>query len=117
MGYLAREQEIRDYVQKNPEKLRYKKPLQVAAPKADAALTKWVLERLRRGVRLTGDLIREKAHAFCIYFPLLLAKKSISQTVGLTASRSVLVCVLVWYHGQAASAPIDQVPPEYGRLQ
>ncbi|KAF8594340.1 hypothetical protein BDV93DRAFT_425342, partial [Ceratobasidium sp. AG-I] len=38
-------------------------------PKVDAALTLWVFERLRRGIRLTGELICEKARWFSDSFP------------------------------------------------
>jgi hypothetical protein len=115
--YLSREQEIRDYVRQNPTCLSYKQPLRVTLPQVDAALTKWVFERLRRGVRLTGDVICEKARQFCNDFNIP-PRSRIKFTHGwLDHFKERLGLREVWFHGEAASAPIDQIPPEQVRLQ
>ncbi|EUC57745.1 tigger transposable element-derived protein, partial [Rhizoctonia solani AG-3 Rhs1AP] len=116
-GYLAREQEIRAYIEQNPNYLAYKQPVRVALPEVEAALTEWVHERLRRGLRFTGDLLCEKGHQFCDSLNISPGRR-IGFTHGwLDRFKERLGLREVWFHGEAASAPIEQIAPETARLQ
>lgn len=116
-SYLSREKEIREYVESHPTHLAYKQPIRVALPEIEAALTEWVYDRLRRGVRFTGDLICEQGHMFCEALGIPQDHQIGFSHGWLDRFKERLGLREVWFHGEAASAPIDQIGPEQARLQ
>jgi hypothetical protein len=116
-GYLCRDQEIRDYTRQNSNWISYKQPLRVTLPQVDTALIQWVYERLRRGVRLTGDVICEQARQFCNTFEIPTHNRLKFTHGWLDHFKERLGLREVWFHGEAPSAPIDQIPPKQVHLQ
>ncbi|CAE6457263.1 unnamed protein product, partial [Rhizoctonia solani] len=108
-NYLSREQEIREYVEKNPNHLALKKPIRVSLPVVEAALTEWVHERLRRGIRFTGDLICEQGRQFCNALDIPPSKQIGFSHGWLDRFKERLGLREVWFHGEAASAPLELI--------
>lgn len=104
-----------DYVAGDPNRLHEKRHPLVTLPEVDAALSQWVVQKLHSNVRLSGDLICEKARHFCQLFhtqPDILKfsegwLRSFKARLGL---REYL------FHGEAASAPVATLEDERLRV-
>ncbi|CEL57087.1 hypothetical protein RSOLAG1IB_12063 [Rhizoctonia solani AG-1 IB] len=66
LSTLLRDEDLlRAYADAHPEHLHMKRRPIVQLPHVEAALHEWILQKQDWGIRLTGDLIREKAQDFC----------------------------------------------------
>ncbi|CAE6504089.1 unnamed protein product [Rhizoctonia solani] len=114
---LSKEQEIRSYITQFPQRLSYTRPLSVLLPAVEAAITQWVTEMLDHGgVQLSGPLICEKARQFCQLLGIADGQLEFSQG-WLSSFKERMGLHRVWFHGEAASAPVDRIAPEIERLQ
>ncbi|QRV76993.1 tigger transposable element-derived protein [Ceratobasidium sp. AG-Ba] len=117
--YLSQEEEIRRYVDKYPERLGYARPIHVAQPVVEHAISEWVNQNLSHGrVHLSGRMICQKARQFSDdLVPPDGQHRSIKFSSGwLNSFKERMGLHRVWYHGEAASAPLDHIEPEVQRL-
>lgn len=112
---LRDELSIRNRCNGNPRALSEKRPPLLTLPEVDAVLKQWVIQKLYSNLRLTGDIICEKARDFCrrLGYPdnLLVFShgwlRSFNARLGLSQHM---------FHGEAASAPIATLADERFRL-
>jgi hypothetical protein len=113
--YLKQEKFLLDYVAFDPNRLYDKRHPLLTLPEVDAALSQWVIQKLHAKVRLTGDVIRAKARDFCQQF------KSPPDTLKFSEGwlrrfKSRLGLSHYVFHGEAASAPLQNLDDERYRL-
>ncbi|EUC55975.1 tigger transposable element derived-like protein, putative, partial [Rhizoctonia solani AG-3 Rhs1AP] len=113
---LKDEAKIRAYVQSNPQRLFEKHPPILVLPEVDAAVAQWVIQKLSNPrIRLTGDMIREKAREFnsLLGYPddiLVFSSGWLERfKIRIGLSRHV-------FHGEASSAPVERLQDERYRL-
>ncbi|QRV92736.1 tigger transposable element-derived protein 6 [Ceratobasidium sp. AG-Ba] len=98
--HLSQEQEIRQYVDKYPERLGYTQPIHVAQPVVEHAISEW------RARQFSDALVPSDGQHRSIKF----------SSGWLNPFKERMGLHRVWYHGEAASAPIDHIEPEVQRL-
>ncbi|QRW23882.1 Tc5 transposase DNA-binding domain-containing protein [Rhizoctonia solani] len=116
-SYLSKEEQIRDYIRKNPNRLAYKKPTRVALPQIELALTEWVQNRVRLGLGFTGDLLCEQGRKLCEELGVPDDEKIAFSHGWLDRFKERLRLRESWPNREVASAPVEQVAPERARLQ
>lgn len=101
---------------RNANELSFKRIRQVEFPDVDRALQMWILQKQGRNLRLTGDVIKEKARDFAVTFGHPRDFMSLSNG-WLESLKSRMGLRQHWYHGEAASAPIDSLAGEVTRMR
>jgi hypothetical protein len=115
---VDREAQTRRYVASGePSRLSAKRELTVCLPEVEAALIEWVKQKLSNHVRLTGDIICEKARHLCVVYRVE-SKDMLSFSHGWLESfkrRHGLREIV--FHGERASVPQERIGAERNRLR
>ncbi|CAE6455366.1 unnamed protein product [Rhizoctonia solani] len=105
-----------EYADAHPEHLHMKRRPIVQLPHVEAALHKWILQKQDRGIRLTGDLIHEKARDFCRLFNIPEQETLMFSNGWLDRLKKRFGLVAYKLHGEAASAPTERLATEVPRI-
>ncbi|CCO32120.1 Tigger transposable element-derived protein 6 [Rhizoctonia solani AG-1 IB] len=117
LSTLLRDEDLlRAYADAHPEHLHMKRRPIVQLPHVEAALHEWILQKQDRGIRLTGDLIREKARDFCRLFNIPEQETLKFSNGWLDRLKKRFGLVAYKFHGEAASAPTERLATEVPRI-
>lgn len=115
--YVRDEASIRQHVASNTLRADSRRQSSAARPDVEQALWEWIQDAETRNLRLTGVLIREKAQRIAV-------ELGIPPDQGITFSDGWLTRFKQRYglkqyifHGEAASAPIEDINNQRGHVQ
>ncbi|KAF8706676.1 DDE protein, partial [Rhizoctonia solani] len=113
---LKDEDLLRAYADTHPKHLHVKRRPIVQLPQVEAALHEWILQKQGRGIRLTGDIICEKARDFCRLFNIAESETLKFSNGWLNRLKKRFGLVAFKFHGKAASAPTERLVTEIPRI-
>ncbi|QRV77582.1 tigger transposable element derived-like protein [Ceratobasidium sp. AG-Ba] len=114
--YLHAEWDIREYVAVDSRRLYEKHTPRLKLPQIDAATAQWVIQTLHSPrAQITGEMIREKAREFCVLMGV--PDNALAFSNGWLHRFKVRMGLAhYFFHGEAASAPIERLQDERYRL-
>lgn len=86
-------------------------------PLVEAALIEWIKDKLSNHVRLSGDIIMEKAHEICDIKGIPVGSRIEFSRGWLDGFKKRHGLHQVTFHGERASAPVQNIDSETARLR